>query len=294
MPGGISARRRAIGLVFVATALWSLAGFFTRLLDHLDAYTILGGRALFGAAFAFVVALAEWRRGVLGAGFGLAGWAPLIAALSAIAMSAYIVALKQTSVADVMVIYATLPFVAAAFSLVVNNERPSPRTLVAAGFALLGVAIMVGGATGAGRLTGELMALAMTVAFALMIVIQRRYPGMSMTSINVVGALLAGAVGFGLSPRPPLSAFDIAMLAAFGLASICLAFTLFMAGARHIPAAEAGLISMFDVALGPLWVFLAFGERPAPSALAGGALVFGALIWRLAPDLGRVRRASPS
>ena len=65
-----------------------------------------------------------------------------------------------------------------------------------------------------------------------------------------------------------------------------------MEGAKHIPAAEAGLISMLDVVLGPLWVFLAFGERPGRSAIIGGALVLGALVWRLAPEIGRARNGS--
>jgi len=46
---------------------------------------------------------------------------------------------------------------------------------------------------------------------------------------------------------------------------------------------------MLDVVLGPLWVFLFFGERPGPLAIVGGALVLGALVWRLAPEIGRDR-----
>ena len=65
-----------------------------------------------------------------------------------------------------------------------------------------------------------------------------------------------------------------------------------MEGAKHIPAAEAGLISMLDVVLGPLWVFLFFGEKPGPLAIVGGALVLGALLWRLAPEIRRPREGA--
>lgn len=54
------------------------------------------------------------------------------------------------------------------------------------------------------------------------------------------------------------------------------------------PAAPADH-RMLDVVLGPLWVFLAFGEQPGPLAMIGGGLVMGALIWRLAPEIGRAR-----
>jgi drug/metabolite transporter (DMT)-like permease len=289
MLGGISARRRGLLLVFVATVLWSCAGFFARLVDHLDLWTILCGRAFFGGMFIFLVALVEWRRGVLGPHFGLGPLAPVIIALSAIAISSYIAALKTTTVAEVMVIYATLPFVTAGLAFVLNGERTTVRTLIAAGVAFIGVTIMVASALGTGRLIGQAISLMMTVAFGLMIVLQRRHPGVSMTSVNAFGAFTAAAFAFGLSPHPPVTPFDLAVLAAFGLATVCVAFILFMEGAKHIPAAEAGLISMLDVVLGPLWVFLFFGELPGPLAMVGGALVIGALLWRLAPEIGRLR-----
>jgi drug/metabolite transporter (DMT)-like permease len=62
---------------------------------------------------------------------------------------------------------------------------------------------------------------------------------------------------------------------------------LFMEGAKLIPSAEAGLISLLDVVLGPIWVFLAFGENPGLAALIGGAIVLGAALWRMAPEFGR-------
>jgi drug/metabolite transporter (DMT)-like permease len=289
MLGGISARRRGLLLVFTATVLWSSAGFFARLLDHLDLWTMLCGRAFFGGVFLFIAAGDEWRRGILGPPFGFGPLAPLIIALSGVAISCYIAALKTTTVAEVMVIYATLPFVTAGLAFVVNQERTSSHTLIAAGVAFSGVVVMVASALGTGRLVGQAIAFVMTVAFGLMIVLQRRHPGMSMTSINSIGALLAAVAAFALSPHPALTPFDLVGLAIFGLATVCVAFTLFMAGAKHIPAAEAGLISMLDVVLGPLWVLLVFGEKPGPMAIVGGGLVMTALIWQLAPDIARSR-----
>jgi drug/metabolite transporter (DMT)-like permease len=291
MLGGISARRRGLLLVFVATILWSSAGLFARLVGHLDTWTMLCGRSFFGALFLSIAAFGEWRRGVLGPYYGLGPLAPLIIALSAIATTCYIAALKTTTVADVMVIYATLPFVAAGLSFALTDERTNSRTLIAAGVALLGVAIMVASAMGTGRLIGQATSFVMTFTFGLMIVLQRRHPGMSMTAINAMGSLVAAIVAFGLSPRPAVSVYDLSVLAAFGLSTICIAFIMFMEGAKHIPAAETGLVSTLDVVLGPLWVLLAFGEKPGPTALIGGALVVGALLWRMAPDIRAARAA---
>jgi drug/metabolite transporter (DMT)-like permease len=52
---------------------------------------------------------------------------------------------------------------------------------------------------------------------------------------------------------------------------------LFMAGARLLPAAQTSLLSLLEVILGPLWVWIAYGEDPGAWVLAGGTIVILAL-----------------
>ena len=61
--------------------------------------------------------------------FGFGWLSPLAAALALVAISAYTAAVMTTTIADVMIIYATLPFVAAAIGWLVNREAVSARTL---------------------------------------------------------------------------------------------------------------------------------------------------------------------
>jgi drug/metabolite transporter (DMT)-like permease len=207
-------------------------------------------------------------------------------------MSVYIAAMKVTTVADVMVIYSTLPFVTAGLAFVLLGEKPSARTLAASLLALAGVAVMVGGATGQGRLIGEALSFLMTVAFGLIVVLQRRHPEMSLTSINTLGSLSAAAIAFSLAPPQAVGLVDLIILAAFGLATVCIAFVMFMDGAKLIPAAESALINMAEAVLAPIWVLVLFRENPGASAMIGGALVLGAVLWRIAPDLARGRAAT--
>ena len=227
----------------------------------------------------------EYRRGVLGPRFGFGPLSPLIVLLSAVAISSYIAAVMATTVADVMVIYATLPFVAAGLSFLINKERVSRRTLISACVATAGVVIMVANGLGSGRLLGQALSMLMTVTFALMVVLQRRDPAMSMTSINAAAAFLAAIFGYTMSTHSALDLRDLVILFLFGLTTVCVAFVIFMEGAKFVPSAEVGLVSMLDVALGPLWVFLAFGENPGRATLIGGAFVIGAVVWRVIPEI---------
>ena len=129
MPGERSARRRGVLLVLIATVLWSMAGIFARLLAHLDVWTVLGWRALFGAVSISLVGLIEYLSGRLDNPFGFGPLSPVVALLAMVAISAYTASVMTTTIADVMVIYATLPFVAAAIGFVINGERVSARTV---------------------------------------------------------------------------------------------------------------------------------------------------------------------
>jgi drug/metabolite transporter (DMT)-like permease len=289
VPGEKSARRRGVLLVLTATVMWSLAGLFARLVSHLDLWTVMGWRALMGAASISIVGLVEWRRGRMNESFGFGRLSPVLALLAMIAISAYTASVMTTTIADVLIIYATLPFAAAALGWLVNREPVSPRTLMASGVALAGIAIMVASGLGSGRLLGQSLSALMTLCFAGMIVLQRRQPGASIIAVNAIGALGSGLFGLANSSHPPIGLFDMGVLFVFGLTTIGLAFVLFMEGAKFIPSAEAGLISLLDVVLGPIWVFLAFGENPGGATVLGGAIVLSAGLWRMAPDLRRER-----
>ena len=49
-------------------------------------------------------------------------------------------------------------------------------------------------------------------------------------------------------------------------------------GARLLPPAEVALLSLLELVLGPLWVWLAYSERPSTATLVGGAVVTAAVI----------------
>jgi drug/metabolite transporter (DMT)-like permease len=289
VPGDTSARRRGVLLVLIATIMWSLAGLFARLLAHLDVWTVVGWRALLGAASIAIVGLIEWRNGRLENPLGFGALSPVVALLAMVAISAYAASVMTTTIADVMVIYATMPFVAAALGFLVNGERVSARTLMASCAALIGVIVIAASGLGSGRLLGQALSMLMTLAFAGMIVLQRRKPGASMIAVNCLGAIGSGIFGLANSPLESISLYDFAILFVFGLTTIGLAFVLFMEGAKFIPSAEAGLISLLDVVLGPLWVFIAFRENPGLATVIGGAIVLGAAIWRMAPELRQER-----
>lgn len=273
MPG----RRDQIGIALVAasTVAWSTAGLFTRLIA-MDAATMLVWRGIFGA-LGLVVAglllegrgsLADWRR------LGAAGW--LYAVVSGVGMLCFIVSLRLTTVAHVAIIYAVVPFVAAALGWVFLRDVPGRAALIASGFAFAGAVVMVGLGR-EGTLAGDALALGMTVAMALMMVMARRWPGIPTLPAAALSALLSAAASLPFAtltlPEPP----QMALLMGFGIVNSSLGLALFLLGSRRIAPIETALIGALDAPLAPLWVWIFFSEVPSTATLAGAALVFTAV-----------------
>jgi drug/metabolite transporter (DMT)-like permease len=277
--------------VALAAIAWSSAGVLTRAIAA-PASTQLFWRAAFAAVCLLgVVAIQE--RGRVIRPFRSLGWAGLGVALSfAVASSSFMLALGQTTVARVLFVQASSPFIAAGLAWMTIHERVERRTAAAMAAALAGISIMLGGSLGGGHLLGDGLALLMASAFSLAIVLTRIRRDVSMTPAMCLAMAIAAAVSGPLSNPLAASGHDVALLAAFGAGQMCLGLALFAVGARLIPAGEAGLITVLEVILGPAWVWLAYAERPDGATLVGGSVVLVAVVVHAISDRPRTAPAS--
>ncbi|MGQ0563739.1 MAG: DMT family transporter [Gemmobacter sp.] len=269
-------------LVFASAVGWSTAGLFARTIEA-DTMTVVFWRGLFGAGGLLLLIIS--LQGVAGLGsfrrLGWAGWG--YAAVSAASMFCFIGALKNTSVAHVSIIYATVPFAAAGMAYAALRERPSALALVASCVALGGAVMMVG-FSGDGHWTGDLLAVGMVLGGAGMMVIARANPGMPTLAAAALSAMVAPLCALPFATLSGLGTDTLGLLAAFGLSNTTLTLALFIIGSRHLPAVRTALISALETPMTPLWVWLAFAETPSPATLAGGTVVFAAVLWYVARD----------
>ena len=204
---------------------------------------------------------------------GRAGLA--IAALMAIASASFIIALNHAPVASILFMQALAPLLAALLGMLLG-EPVSRRTWLAMAIALGGVALMVGGPGRPGAL-GFGLSLLMTTAFAGTLVITRHRREVSMAPATCVSQLVVFVAAAPFSDPGSVDAHDLGLLAALGVGQIGLGLVFLTIGGRLIPAAEVALITLLEVVLGPLWVWIFLSEQPAASTLAGGAIVLGAV-----------------
>jgi drug/metabolite transporter (DMT)-like permease len=273
----VADQRRGRLFVALAAVAWSTAGLLQRELT-VGVGTQVAGRAVFAVAGLFTyVAIAE--RGHVIHAFRAIGRAGLVVAvLMAISSSTFIVALNYASVANVLFFVALGPVLAAGMGTLVG-ERVSGRTWLAIGIATCGVGLMVGG-PGRPSALGTALGLLCAVSFAGSLVIIRHLRELSMAPATCLSQVIVLVVAAPFAHPSELDGKDVALLAGLGIGQIGLGLIFVTIGARLIPAAEVALITLIEVVLGPLWVWIARGEKPSAATLAGGAIVLGAVVFQ--------------
>lgn len=268
-------RRRGQVYVALAALAWSTAGVLQRELS-VNTATQVAGRALVAAVALLAFVWFSNRRNTLET-FTSIGRAELaVAACTAVASASFIVALNHTTVANVLFMQAVAPIAAALIAWSALHESVSRRTGVAMVVALAGVALMVGGPGSAPGL-GLALSVLMTIAFALSVVITRHRRDISMGPAICLSQLLVLAAFAPFAQPGSAGGRDLLLILTLGVGQMGLGLAFLTIGARLIPAAEVALITLLEVVLGPLWVWLALSEQPSRATLLGGSVVIAAV-----------------
>lgn len=276
-----AAYRRGVLLVLAAGACWSLMGIGIRLIETATVWQILFYRSL--ALSPFLLCIIVWRsrgrpiQALRVAGVpGIVGGAALI-----VAFSGGIFSIQTTTVANAMFLFGTSPFMATILGLMVLGEPVRRATWAATAVALGGIVIMVGGGLSAGRGIGNAAALAAALGFAVFTVAIRWRKTEDMMPTVFIGGLFAivvsalacavSGLSFVLSPA------DAGISLALGVFQVGAGLAFYTAGSKAVPAGELALLSLGEVILAPVWVWVFLSETMSPHTLIGGAILMLAL-----------------
>jgi len=274
-------RGRGMALVFMAGVLWSTVGLGIRMIEDGTASQILLTRSVGLCVLLYGVIRLRTGRDP----FGLAratGWSGLLGGLSLVgAYGGGIYAIQTTSVANAMLLFASAPFMAAVLGQIFLAERVRPHTWIAIGVAMLGIALMVRDQTAAASLTGNLAALGAAVGFAVFTVIIRKGRMGDMLPLvfisGLAGIVLMVAVCLALGLPLVMGVRDTGIALTIGVFQVGAGLVLYTIGSKSVPAAELTLLSLAEVVLGPVWVWLALGEQVSRNTLMGGAVLLAAI-----------------
>ena len=269
----------SVARIVLVVGLWSTIGLTVRFMDSATALEINGGRSL-----VMVLCLVAWmmvrQAPLVFRPRSRVTWVPmlLVATFFAIGSTLTIVGVANTKVANVVCISATAPLVAALIAPWATGERTTPGLWFACGAALLGVWLVVGpGAAGSPNL-GDLAALGSAVSFGCQMVTLRRFRAVDLVPAYVLGGVVTATLCFGLAGGVTIGLRDALLILVMGSVQLALPAVLLLRGARDVPAVHMAILTMLDVVMSPLWVWLALGEGLTPLAIGGGLLIITAVV----------------
>lgn len=243
---------------------------------------ILLWRGLLTALGFVIIMLVRHGAGTVDA-YRRCGWTGIgVALLFSLSTFGFVLGNQYTKGGNVLMILAGAPLIAALFSRLFLGERLPRRTWLAIWLCLVGTSLIVLDDTGVGSWVGNGFALLAATALAANFTLCRTRPGVDMSPMLTLSGLIVAtiAASFGLAEGGIAlpSTDSLLLLVLLCLMLLPLGFTLIQRGPLYLPAAEVGLLMLLEVVVGTLWVWWILGERPAPVALIGGALVLGTLL----------------
>jgi drug/metabolite transporter (DMT)-like permease len=222
----------------------------------------------------------DFVRHILMIGF----WGLVVAVLEGAASWTFYLALERTPVANVLVIFASTPLIAALLTRIFLDdviERPTWLAICSAG---LGLVIVASGGVTTGNWLGDLLALINAVVIAGVYTVVRRRRDLNMIPAAGLGLLLAALVASPFAQFPGLGLHQWLILVIGASVVLPVALALVTLGPRYLPAPEVAMLTLLETIIGPVWVWLVIGEAPGIRTLLGGSVVVAALfchaLWR--------------
>lgn len=306
MPAAAPSAPAARLALVLAAVFWSLGSLFMRLLSaptalglddpRLSPLQVAFYRGLFGG---LGLLLFVRRRDVVFRPV-MAGMVVTFTAMSAL----YLSALGLGPAGNAIFLQNTAPLWVTVFAVYVLGERAARRDWQAVLLGAAGAAVIVGGNWPRGLPPDEqraqglilLMGLASGLVYAGVVLFLRALRDVAaawLVALNLLGTaatlglfvlITDGPEGCWAWVAAP-SVSQLAALAVYGAIQMAVPYWLFTRSLRAVSPQEAGIITLVEPLLNPLWAYLITPETDTPSwgMVAGGGLILAALVWRYVP-----------
>jgi drug/metabolite transporter (DMT)-like permease len=262
-------------LVLGAAILWSTGGLFIKA-TQLSAFELSFGRSLLAA---ITIAIFTRREG-----FGINGISAITSILYAALLILFVLATKLTTAANAIFLQYTAPVYVLLLEPIFYKEKFRARDFVTVTACVAGMSLFFVGKLRPEDVSGNLLALASGVCFALFFLLLRhakaRHVNRASSAIygNLIVVLICAPTFFS-AVESGIGVGDVARIAYLGIVQIGFAYLLFtLAMARGVRSLDAGICGYIEPVLNPVWVFLFIGERPSGWAIVGGAIIVASVV----------------
>lgn len=191
---------------------------------------------------------------------------------------AFVLAMSNTAVANVVFIISTQTMFLAIFGYFYLKEKVSLIAFISILLAMTGITIMIGDSISTGSLFGNLVALAIPINFSILVMIIRKNSNLDMIPAIFYSGIFSCLYGFYLAESFIFTNYDIFLGFLLGVPQLAVGFICITIGSRSTASATIGLLMLTETICAPIWVWLFLNEIPPLSVFIGGLVIIIAII----------------
>lgn len=185
----------------------------------------------------------------------------------------FINAIKTTSVANTVMIFASAPLFSALYTYLLYKERSKKNIYIASFFIFIGLFIIFSSQLRGGDLIGNIYALICVNLFALSFVILGKYKKANRFAITAFAGLSTTIISFLFVNDFYVDTNTLLILLLAGTLVSPISRVLMGIGTKSLPASEVSILMIIETVMAPIWVWIVLKEVPASSTFIGGSII---------------------
>jgi len=185
----------------------------------------------------------------------------------------FINAIKTTTVANTVMIFASAPLFSALFAYLIYRQKSKKNIFVASFFIFIGLFIIFSSQLGSGDFIGNIYALVCVNLFALSFVILSQYKNANRLAITANAGLSIVLISILFVDSFTIDTKTLYVLLLAGVLVSPISRVLMGIGTKNLPASEVSLLMIIETIMAPIWVWLVLKEVPSDSTFIGGSII---------------------
>lgn len=272
----ISAKQKAMLLMVVTAAMWSIGGIFIKLVSW-NPLMIAGMRSMIsamvlGGYMVYKRIPFKFCKASMGAAIGLSCSAML-----------FVMANKLTTAANAIVLQYSAPVFILIITAFLLHKRLEKREIIAVALTMCGIVLFFFDQLSPGNVLGNILGILAGVFLAIMFVSMGE--GGDDDSIRMSGILMAHLIAavigmpVGTVLTESVTGMEILYVVILGVFQLGIPYVLYAIASRDCPPLACSLIGMLEPLLNPVWVAIFVHEMPGTFAFIGGAVIIATVGW---------------
>jgi len=202
----------------------------------------------------------------------------LCATLMGVSNILFISAIKSTTVANVVIIFATSALFSALFAYLFYKQKVGKNIYYASFFMFFGLFIIFNDDLEVGGLKGNIFALICTIAFSISFVLLAKYKEINRVALMAFSGLILSFISFFLAKDINIDLHNLIIVSIMGLLITPISRVLLGNGTKYINASEVSLLMIIETIMAPIWVWIFLKEIPSSNTFIGGSIILLTLI----------------